>query len=128
MPSSVSPPRSNPLAMYSHKPHLLQYHRSYHALIDEAAEDYLVCLIEHVFLLSDDGLWKMHETPLSYPSDPHHLQQQKPLASMNRSYLPIYNLLSCLQSPNRESLLRQQQQMHSSRAEYICLLWAGQLL
>src|SRR3990172_10825176 len=128
MPSSVSPPRSNPLAMYSHKVHLLQYYRFYYVPIDEASEHGLVCLIEYAFLLRDDGLLKMHETPLSYPSDPRHLQQQKPLASMIRSYFPICNSLSCWQSPNRESLLRQRQQGHSSRAEYICLLWADRLL
>src|SRR3989304_9515975 len=128
MPSSVSHPRSNPWATYSHKLHLLQYYRFYHVPIDEASEHGLVCLIEYAFLLSDDGLLKRREIPLSYPSDPHHLQQQKPSVKMNRSCLPIYSLLSCLQSPNRESLLRQQQQIYSSRAEYICLLWAGQLL
>src|SRR3990170_8707341 len=114
MPSSGSPPRSNPLAMYSHKQHLPQYNRSSHAPIDMASEHGLVCLIEYAFLLRDDGPLKMHEIPLSYPSDPHHLQQQKPLASMIRSYFPIYNSLSCLQSLNRESLLRQQQQARSS--------------
>src|SRR3990167_8347665 len=118
MPSSVSHPRSSPLAMYSHKLHLIQYYRSYHVPIDEASEHGLECLIEYASLLRGDGPLKMHEIPLSYPSDPHHLQQQKPSVKMNRSYLPIYNSLSCLQSLNRESLLRQLQQIYSSRAEY----------